>query len=427
VTNKPVLVVGTTTDYVDLIRKKYPGRALFLTSIELRRKALEESPGPAEEVLADLTDAGIAAAALRDHLSRHSISLSGITCYDDESLVLTAALALQMRLPFAVEKAVHASRSKFHSKRAWIRAKVDCPRVQTARDEEGLEAVLDRLGFPLVLKPLTGSGSELVFWCRKRDDARRAFKLISQKLASHPDVRMYPDGTFPGRSLDPRRDIVAEEGFTGPEYSCDFLLEGSRARLVRLAGKIMAPQLGTGTTHVYYVPDREETGISHRDLENQLALAAESLDFHSGIFMADFITHRGKARFLEISPRPAGDCLPWLIQASSGVDTLGLALDVAQGRRISIPDLDSHLPLAAVRLFARQAGTVRKLGAARMMADPRVIETAFYRRPGHRVTLPPGDYSSRILGHAIFHPSDRFRLGEEGAELEDMVELEIES
>ena len=422
-----VLVVGTTTDYIDIIRKRYPDRALFLTQRDLRERAQEETPEETEEVLADLGDARAAAAVLDEHLSRHGLALSGIACYDDESLALSAWLGERLKLPFATEKAVWISRSKFHSKRVWIGTGVHCPRVQTSRDQESLESVMDRLGFPLVLKPLTGSGSELVFLCRKRDEARNAFRIISRRLARHPDLLMYPDRN-PGLSnLDPRQDVVAEEGFTGPEYSCDFLLEGTRARLVRLAGKVVAPHLGTGTAYVYYIPDREETGISRRDLESQLALAACSLGFKNGLFMADFISHRGKACFLEVSPRAAGDCLPWLIRASSGLDTLGLALDVAEGRKVSIPDPDAHLPLAAVRLFARQPGTLRTVDTSRLLGDTKVIEATLYRRAGHRVSLPPYDYSSRILGHVIFRPSDRFNLAEEGAELEGQVQVELES
>ena len=426
-TKKRVLVVGTTTDYIDILRKRYPDRALFLTQRELRKRAQEEAPEAVEEVLADLGDVRAAATVLDDHLSRHGLSLSGIACYDDESLAVSACLGERLKLPFANEKAVWISRSKFHSKRVWIGAGVHCPRVQTSRDEESLESVMDRLGFPLVLKPLTGSGSELVFLCRKRHEARNAFRIISRRLARHPDLLMYPDRNPGWNSLDPRQDVVAEEGFTGPEYSCDFLLEGSRARLVRLAGKIVAPHLGTGTAYVYYIPDREETGIARRDLESQLALAARSLGFNGGLFMADFISHRGKACFLEVSPRAAGDCLPWLILASSGLDTLGLALDVAEGRKVNIPDPDTHLPLAAVRLFARQPGTLRAVDTGRLLDDPKIIEATIYRRPGHRISLPPYDYGSRILGHFIFRPSDRFNLAEEGAELEGLVQVDLES
>lgn len=422
-----VLVVGTTTDYVDIIRKRYPGRALFLTHKELRLKAPEEAPGVPEEVLSDLRDTAAAGLSLEGHLSRHGIALSGIACYDDESLALSAFLAARMNLPFASEKAVWISRSKYHSKRAWIGNGLHCPRVQTVRDQEGLEAVMDRLGFPLVLKPLTGSGSELVFLCKKRDEARNAFRVTSGRLASHPDLLMYPDRHPGWNGLDPRQDVVAEEGFSGPEYSCDFLLEGDRARLVRLTGKILAPHLGTGTASIYYVPDREETGIARKDLERQLILAARSLGFDRGLFMADFISHRGRVCFLEVSPRVAGDCLPWLILASSGLDTLGLAMDAAQGLEARIPDPDTHLPLAAVRLFARHPGILKAVDTERLLKDPRVIESVVYRRPGHRILMPPYDYGSRILGHVVFKPSDRLELDKEGAELEGKIRVELQS
>jgi biotin carboxylase len=424
---KRVLVVGTTTDYVDILRNRYPGRALFLTHKSLRSKAWEDAPDPADEVLADLGNPVTATKALEAHLRDHGLTLSGIACYDDESLALASSLAVRTGLPFPSEEAVWNSRSKYHSKRAWMGAKVSCPRVQTARDAQTLEAVMDRLGLPLVLKPLTGSGSELVFWCRKREEAREALRVISGNLSRHPDVRLYPEGGLPWRNLDPRQDVIAEEGFAGPEYSCDFLLNGDRARLIRLTGKIIDPHLGTGTASIYYVPDREETGIPRRDLENQLASAALALGFENGLFMADFISHRGKACFLEISPRPAGDCLPWLIAASSGVDTLGLALDVAIGKKVNLPDPDSHKPLAAVRIFSRQPGILKQISLDRLTGHSGVVDGVVYRRPGHRVTLPPGDYSSRILGHIIFQPRDRSGLAEEGAELASMVDVVMES
>jgi hypothetical protein len=50
-----------------------------------------------------------------------------------------------------------------------------------------------------------------------------------------------------------------------------------------------------------------------------------------------------------------------------------------------------------------------------------------YRRPGHRITLPPYDYSSRVLGHITFRPLAGFDLADEGAELESLVDIEVNS
>ncbi len=61
---KRALVTGTTPDYVDIIRKRYPGRAVFLTDERLRQAAAEERPGPEEEITVDLRNTRVAAKAV---------------------------------------------------------------------------------------------------------------------------------------------------------------------------------------------------------------------------------------------------------------------------------------------------------------------------------------------------------------------------
>ncbi|MCX5908762.1 MAG: biotin carboxylase, partial [Deltaproteobacteria bacterium] len=53
---KVTLVVGTTPDYIEWIRKITPDRGLFLTDPILRRRAKEPSPEAKEEILCDLAD-----------------------------------------------------------------------------------------------------------------------------------------------------------------------------------------------------------------------------------------------------------------------------------------------------------------------------------------------------------------------------------
>lgn len=423
--SKKVLVVATTTDYVGIIRRRFPQRALFLTDKKLRSEAVEERPADSEEVLVDLDDQNRVFSDLKSHLSRFDYELSGIACFDDESLMLASRIATRYSLPFHDEKSIWTSRSKFHSKRAWIQEGIPCPRVLTARDRDALETVMDKLGFPLVLKPMTGSGSELVFWCPKRDRARAAFNIIHKRLQDHPDGRMYQPWTDRRLGLDPTQDIVAEEGLTGPEFSCDFLMTNGRAKIIRTAGKVLAPEMGTGTTLIYYIPANGATGIGQTSFEQQLSRAAEALGFEQGLFMADFIIYRGKAYFLELSPRPSGDCVPWLIKASSGLDVIGLTLDVAEGRKVTLPDISAYTPLAALRLFSRKAGTLEDLDSSLLTSDPRVMEVSFYRRPGHRILLPPGDYFSRIIGHVIFRTGNIMDLEEEGAHLEQLARIKI--
>ncbi len=52
--DKRLLVVGTTSDYIDHILTRYPGRALFVTDPAERAAAVERYPAPADELLCNL-------------------------------------------------------------------------------------------------------------------------------------------------------------------------------------------------------------------------------------------------------------------------------------------------------------------------------------------------------------------------------------
>ena len=128
-----VLVVGTTADYIDWIRRTCPGRALFLTDSSIRHQAREPKPAPAEEILCDLSNYGQARDNLKRHLRKECLSLDGITSYDCESLELTAILAQDFDLSYPSVEAVSKSRDKGLSKFLWRQDGVNCPRARPVK------------------------------------------------------------------------------------------------------------------------------------------------------------------------------------------------------------------------------------------------------------------------------------------------------
>jgi len=158
-----VLVVGTTADYIDWIRHSCPGNALFLTDPLIRQSAQEPPPSLFEEILFNLSDHHRVRNALQRHLRKERISLVGITSYDCESMALAALLARDFALPYPTIEAVQNCRDKFRSKRLWHRHGVPCPRARRVHMQADAVAFLHHIDGPCVLKPVGGSGSELVF------------------------------------------------------------------------------------------------------------------------------------------------------------------------------------------------------------------------------------------------------------------------
>jgi biotin carboxylase len=447
-----VLVVGTTPDYVELILRRHPARAVFLTELRFRASAKEAPPPVGDELTADLLRPPAEILdLLRGHLGRRGMRLEGITCFDCESLALAAYLARALGLPYASAPAVAAARDKFACKQLWREAGLPAPAAELVGDADQACALLERLqrgrsspgasgagaggrdargadasgAGALVLKPLTGSGSELVFHCRTAEEVRCAIGALRTRLAHHHDVRMYaPLETARGR-LDPREVFVAEEFVRGAEYSCDFVLDRGRVELIRMARKILLPAPPVGTTLAYLLPARLPAGIRREAFHRQVGAAATSLGLTRAMVMLDFIVRGREAVMLEMTPRPGGDCLPPLILASSGLDMLGAALDFAAGRDLVIPPPRRWEPLVGLRLFARRAGTITRLDPRPLAADPRVRAVHLTREAGHRVVLPPENYDSRILGYAIFAPANWRRVAAESRELGQRLELEM--
>ena len=400
-----VVVVGTTSDYIELILRRCPDRAVFLTDAAHRAQAAEPAPHERSEVLCDLAEREGALAALLRHLDQWDIEASGVACFDDESMALAADVACALGLPYVSHDTVAACRSKLECKRLWAQAGLPCPQVALVRSAADAVAFLRRTGGSAVLKPLTGSGSELTFLCRDERACLAAFRALETGLPAHHDARMYAPQRTEGRWVDPRREFAIEEFVEGSEHSCDFVIDGDAVQLIRCARKVPAEGQSFGTTLAYVVPADLPADIAPERLGRQLRDAAHAVGARRAICMVDFVVRGGEAVMLELAPRPGGDCLPPLILASSGLDMLRLTLDFAERRPIAVPPRAAWRRLVGLRLFAERAGTISRLDTSALLADPRVIDCYLKRSVGHQVVLPPADYDSRLLGHVTVEPA----------------------
>jgi biotin carboxylase len=338
-----------------------------------------------------------------------------------------AFLAERFGLPFPSPSAVAQSRNKFISKQVWKRAEVACPEAVVVRNRADLFKLLDRVGKSVILKPLTGSGGELVFRCSDHNDCLQAYDTMINRLSKAGENRLYLQDPLAPGDFNPIQDVVLEEFIPGQEYSCDFFLENGRLEVIRTAKKILTAENQVGaTTAAYVVPAELPAEIPAAVFVDQLYRAATALGLERALCMVDFIVSQGKAYLLELTPRPGGDCLPWLIQQSCGLDMIGLALDVAQGRKTSTFKKQSWKTLVGLRLFAQHEGTIKEIDEGDLGRDPRVQQVFIKRRPGHRVVLPPYDYDSRLFGHVIFRPTVCTSLETECAELESKLKVIME-
>jgi len=413
------LIVGTTSDYIELIENRYPGQTLFLTDQAERSRVKDQFQIPQLELCIDLSNYNDVENQLDAFQKKANIKLDGIVCYDDESLLLASHLAIKNKLPFPGQKAIELCRDKAASKALWKKAGLSCPDYwiasTPAKDAENLKGVQ----FPCVVKPVCGSGSELVFLCQTKQDLKKAISTIRSSEILSQNPRMY------GERLD---NIIIEEYIMGEEFSCDFAIVANTVQILRTARKVFSEELPVGTSFGYVLPGHLSERIQLSTLTKQLKTAAKAVGLERAICMADFIVDdEGGIYLLEITPRMGGDCLPHILHAAWGIDSIGANLYFSRGQNIEPWLKDTAPSVVGLRLHARETGTFHSIDFKEFEADSRFIERHQIARKGRQIALPPEDYSSWLLGYVIFQPFARQSISTEIQEILVKNKIKIEN
>lgn len=412
--------MGTTADYIEWIRKTCPGRALFITDPMIRNRAEEDSPGGEEEILCAPGDLDQIRIALYRHLETWDQEITGVACFDCEAMEVASMIAADLYLESPGVSGIRNSRDKYISKKIWQQNGIPCPAAMPVNSAADAGRFLAKTGNGLVLKPIAGSGSELVFRCRTPKECEQAFKTIHNGLVERSSKPLFKI-TSSHNHL-----ILAEERIDGIEFSCDFIVENDKVTIIRLTRKIKAVNRPFGTILGYLAPSFLPPGTDHSGFERMLFQGAKALGIKRGICMVDFIIRNHQPVLIEMTPRPGGDCLPFLLLEAGNLDIISLALDVAEKKPLPLNGADEFSPHIGVRIFAHKSGVLKRIDPDRLRSEPEVKAIHFIRKPGHVITLPPRDYDSWLLGHVIIRadrdkdPEDQCRM------ISELVSLEIE-
>jgi biotin carboxylase len=373
-----------------------------------------------EEIVCDLSDYSRVRQALEQRLSSGALRLNGIASYDCESMELAAVLAHKFALSYPSVQAVNNCRNKYLSKLLWQRHGLRTPRSHLIQSTADAAAFFQEIGGPCVLKPLNGSGSELVFWCDSKRACETGFEKIIDGLQQRRTNRLY-------KSLSTDSPmILAEEHIKGNEFSCDFIIENGGVRVIRVTRKIISSRGPFGTARGYllsaFLPDE----IDEQDLTQTLYQSGSALGLDRAMCMLDFIIHENQIVLLELAPRPGGDCLPFLLRRCWNLDLLKLFLDFSQHRSVWIEKPSDPPACLGLRLHAQHGGILKKIDAGELSNDARVREVCLSRKPGHLIRMPPDDYESWLLGHIIMDPDGHSELEAQCQTLIDKLVVEIE-
>jgi biotin carboxylase len=288
--------------------------------------------------------------------------------------LLPAALAIaQLRLPGPSVRAVRNTRDKLHMRRTLEQA--GCGQVSYAacRDVGEARRFLERTAGPIILKPVSGTGSEGVSRVTSAEELPAAFE------------RAVGAAGFMG--------VLCEEYVEGPEVS----LEG-----YSVAGRFVPVALTDKLT------DERFLEIGHQQPSAQAREVFETVAEHAARALAalgvtDGVTHselrlttRGPV-LIETHTRMGGGSLHVLTQLTTGVDLADLMVAFALGEATSAQPAATGRG-AAIRFLVGRPGRVAGVDAPPLDSAPGIHEV---RLPEVGRTVAARSASRERLGHVI--------------------------
>jgi len=291
------------------------------------------------------------------------VAIERVECLWEPGILIAARLRAALGLPGMTPAQSLLFRDKERMKQALDVAGVRTPRHARATSEQECREAAERIGYPLILKPIAGAGSADTHRVGGAGDLDRALAAVKHV-----------------------RELSVEEFIDGDEYTFDTICADGRICYYNVSWYRPRPLIGR--TVQWISPQT----LSLRDPDQQrLAPGVEmgravldALGFRSGFtHMEWFLTSSGEAVFGEIAARPPGARSVDLMNYSCDIDTYrGWAETVCRGG-FSQPVARRH---NAAVIFKRAQGS----GRIRHIAG---LERLVARYRAHLVCvdlLPPG-------------------------------------
>jgi len=268
-------------------------------------------------------------------------NVQSVATFDDFHVVPVAATAMAMGLVGPSPLAVMNCRYKDRMRQVIGGLPAGCAAVRLRQDTA---SAVSGLSYPLVLKPIDGSGGVGVVHCDDVADVQDALLEHGQ----HSSERPTPS------------PLIAEPAIRGTQYSAELFWDAEAGDFI-CAGfckKTVAPgrypvELGHVFPHQFAEP-------TNQAVESAVRGWARASGLSSCVAHVEFVvTCHGEPFLIEINPRLGGGHIPILAREANGIDMFRACLCVASGEPVE--DLlrpRFHLS-AAIRFVLPKPGHVR--------------------------------------------------------------------
>lgn len=332
--------------------------------------------------------------------------LAGVTSTSEYYIEMAGEVAGRLSLPGPDPRAIRVCRDKHAQRTRLQQAGVGIPKFVSVDSPEAAVEAAESLGLPVVVKPVSGSGSVGVKMCERLGEVQSQASLL---LRQKQNERGLP---LPGR-------ILVEEMALGPEYS----VEALGRRVIGITQKHLGPLphfVEVGHDFPATLSNETESAIN-----DTVVRALDAVGLGWGPSHCELRVTREGVKIIEINPRLAGGFIPELVRLAYGIDMISETIKLVVGH---LPCLEkTKNACSSIRfIIPDKEGTLVRADnlddAARLSG---IVEARLYSSIGD-VMPRHDDFRSRV-GHVIAVANSAEAARAAANEAHGMIELVIEA
>ncbi|MER8724859.1 lyase family protein [Mesorhizobium sp. M1027] len=303
--------------------------------------------------------------------------LAGIYSSSDYFVEAASRAATTIGLPAANPEAIATCRNKWKQAAELQRQSINIPETRLATSVKDVENILAQATLPVVVKPVSGSGSSGVRLCDSAAAAIKAFESANDILLEQVDL--------------PSPDVLIQQYVPGKEYSAEIIAYDGALHCLGILAKHKGPApCFVEVGHDFPAPLPEP---SLKELASFAARAVSALGLKFGPAHVEFVITESGPVIIEVNPRLAGGMIPVMLSHALGTSILDMVIGLYAGEGFTPPRASARA--GAIRFqLAHKSGKLKRLGFSRK-PEPTVPEAGLLKSEGDEVQIN-GDFRDRV-------------------------------
>lgn len=313
-------------------------------------------------------------------------SVDGVTTFVELAVPLAARLCERFGLPGMTPASVDTARDKHRTRAAMAKAKLPTPRNLLIRSETELLAAGKFVGFPAVLKPISGAASLGVKKVESMDELRTCYREVVRDLAAlvvSSGALTRDDGSggiTASRMID--LSVLLEQYLDGEEVDVDIVFSDGDWRYAAVTDN--GPTFEPYFNETWGLMPSLLTKDKQSSLKELAIASVKALGFTSGVFHVECKYSSTGPQLIEVNARMGGGPVRDVNRLVWGVDLVEEAIICALGipSRPVVPEK----PITCIAYYfinAQRSGRVVSTASIEALRqEPGVLAAESFVKPG---------------------------------------------